>query len=366
MKKKNDEIIELTPEEIEAKKLARRKKAKRKKVWTVIDRIFGFILATGIMFGLGGLALEYVLVKGPSPALKDTFVMTMLETRRFGFISNVFLSEAEVQEIKDKTEFKTDQTIDTSMINIPSGEEAADGEETSESQYPEDEDGDGYILEEIKRKNFVGYMLTVLDPSRVFVGMPQSMGGYGATLKEMCERYDAIGGINGGGFVDNGGAGLGGSPRGLTIVDGVCYNEGYGGDSFVGFDSNNIMHVGYFSLQDVQNVTIRDGVCFQPILIMNGEPMSDEFLASGVNPRTAIGQRSDGAVLMLVIDGRQAHSVGCTYRDLADIMLDYGAVNAINLDGGSSTTMYLNGEYVNSSSAGSGDSRAFPTAFLFK
>ncbi len=367
MKNKKDEIIELTPEELEAQKLARRKKIKRKKVWTVIDRIFGFILATGIMFGVGGLALEYVLVKGPSPALKETFVMTMLETRRFGFVSNVFLSEDEVNEIKAKKSVVTDEVVDTSLINIPNKGEATAAEgEAAESQYPEDEDGDGYILDEIKRKNFMGYMITVLDPSRVFVGMPQSMGGYGATLEEMCERYDAIGGINGGGFVDEGGAGLGGSPRGLTIVDGVCYNEGYGGDSFVGFDKDGIMHVGYFSLTDVQNVSIRDGVSFGPILIINGNPMDPEYLTSGVNPRTAIGQRADGAVLMLVIDGRQAHSVGCTYRDLMDIMLDYGAVNACNLDGGSSTTMYLNGEYVNSSSAGSGNSRSFPTAFLFK
>ena len=91
-----DEEQELFEEEQER----RDKKARRKKVQRVIDRIFGFILATGILFGVAGLAVEYVLVKGPSPALRNMFVNTMLETRRFGFIANVYLSEAEIDAIK--------------------------------------------------------------------------------------------------------------------------------------------------------------------------------------------------------------------------------------------------------------------------
>ena len=89
-------------------------------------------------------------------------------------------------------------------------------------------------------------------------------------------------------------------------------------------------------------------------------------METGINPRTAIGQRADGAVLMLVIDGRQMHSVGCSFGDVRDVMIDFGAVNACNLDGGSSTVMYYNGEYVNSPSSASGTSRTLPNAFLFK
>ena len=365
--KKDDNIKDLTPEELEARKKSEHSRAVRRKVMRVVDRIFGFILATAIMFGLGGLALEYVLIKGPSPALSNTFVMTMLETRRFQFIPNIFLSEAEVKEISESRSIRTDIEFDPSLVNVDAAKpEDEDGGADAAPQYPEDEDGDGYILEEVKRKNFMGYMLTVLDPSRVFVGMPDFFGGNGFTLKQMVEKYDAIGGINAGGFADNNGAGTGGYPKGLTIVGGECFNDTNIGDSFAGFDQNNVLHVGYYSLKDIQATVIRDGVSFGPILIMNGEAMDTSYLVSGVNPRTAIGQRADGAVLMLVIDGRQAHSVGCTYRDVTDIMLDYGAVNALNLDGGSSTTMYLNGEYVNSCSAGSGDSRTFPTSFLFK
>jgi exopolysaccharide biosynthesis protein len=50
---------------------------------------------------------------------------------------------------------------------------------------------------------------------------------------------------------------------------------------------------------------------------------------------------------MLVIDGRQLASLGATFTDLAEIMIEYGAVNACNLDGGSSSLMYYNGEYIN-------------------
>ena len=232
--------------------------------------------------------------------------------------------------------------------------------------YTEDEDGDGYILEEVKRKNFMGYMLTVLDPNRVFVGMPEYYGGYGLLLDQYVDKYDAIGGINGGGYYDPSGAGMGGKPNGLTIIGGECYNEGGGGDSFVGFSESGIMYTGYYTYDDAVSLKIRDGVSFGPILIYNGVPSDSSTLSSGVNPRSAIGQRADGAVLMLCIDGRQAHSVGCTYQDLCDIMMDYGAVNACNLDGGSSSAMYLNGEYVNRSSAGVGSSRLLPNAFLFK
>ena len=85
----------------------------------------------------------------------------------------------------------------------------------------------------------------------------------------------------------------------------------------------------------------------------------------GLNPRTAIGQRADGAVLLLVIDGRQSHSLGATYKDCQQVMLDYGAVNAANLDGGSSTLMIYEGEHVNMCATLYG-SRDMPTSFLVK
>ena len=97
------------------------------------------------------------------------------------------------------------------------------------------------------------------------------------------------------------------------------------------------------------------------MLVSNGVPC--DVTNSGVNPRTAIVQRSDGAVLLLVIDGRKAISLGATYQDLVDVFLEYGAVNACNLDGGSSTLMWYNGNYVNNCASVVGI-RPVPTTFL--
>ena len=209
-------------------------------------------------------------------------------------------------------------------------------------------------------------MMVVLAPSRVFVGTPDSFGGYGDNLATMCERYGAVGGINGGAYYDANGAGLGGTPQGLTIIDGVCYDDAGGGVcSFVGFDANHILHTGYMTYADAQAKGIVDGVPFEPVLIVNGQMEDTAVLNTGTNPRSAIGQRADGAVLLLVIDGRQVHSAGATQQDVAEVMRDYGAVNACSLDGGSSTCMWFNGEYLNSISGGSG-ARWLPDAFLVK
>ena len=110
---------------------------------------------------------------------------------------------------------------------------------------------------------------------------------------------------------------------------------------------------------------IQWAVSFGPVLISNGVRSEETVLSSGVNPRTAIGQRADGAVLLLVIDGRQLDSLGATYADVADIMAEYGAVNAANLDGGSSTVMVYEGEVINVCAA-VGGLRPIPTSFLVK
>ena len=348
-----------------------RNRARWQSVSRVVNRILGFFIATGIMFGVAGLCLEYILVKGPSPALRDTFVMTMLETRRFRWIPNIFLSQNEVREIRDKTRQHTEVIFDPSMIKVPAKTEADPEQPDAETQavvdYGQvDEDGDGIILEEVKGNGFVGYMLTILDPTRVFVGMPNGYGGSGMTLEDMCYKYNALGGINAGGFFDPSGTGTGGQPDGLTVIDGVYYNYGYGGDAFAGFDDQGILHVGYYSYSDSLALNIVNGVSFGPILLINGQMVEPEKLVSGINPRTAIGQRADGAVLMLVIDGRQVHSKGATYLDAAEVMLDHGAINAINMDGGSSTVMFFNGDYVNSCSSENGRGRPLPDAFLFR
>ena len=373
MKKKDniDEIDQVNQlSERKKKKLIRHLKARR--FW---DRLAGFIIVFVIVLCSGLLGLEYVILKGPSPALRDLFISTMDETRRFRSMPQIFMTADELNAIRTRKKMETDIATDKNLITVAANQERTVTQIGSASSTGDDadpyglvdEDGDGIIFKEVKGNGYLGYMTVILDPKRVFVGMPDSYGGVGLTLEQMCQKYGAIGGINAGGFKDDGGGGLGGMPEGLTIVDGVCYNRDMDvTEGFAGLDKDGILHVGFYSYEDCVANDIVHAVSFGPILISNGVPTDPEYLTSSVNPRTAIAQRADGAIIMLVIDGRQVHSIGATYQDMVDLLLSYGAVNACNMDGGSSTVMYYEGRYVNSCSAEGGNPRPLPNAFLYK
>ena len=213
-----------------------------------------------------------------------------------------------------------------------------------------DEDGDGLILVPIRGK-FTGYMLIVLDPSRVVLSCePKMLGAYGYDVQHFVEKEDGVAGINGGSFSDPGGRGDGSLPDTTIFSHGELYCGGQGmGYYFTGIDDENVLHVGVPTVEEAQALHIRDGCCFRPgpILVKDGELGPEDRLYSGLNPRTAIGQRSDGAILLLAVEGRQPSRIGCSFRDEAELMLRFGAVNASNMDGGSSTMMWYEGEYIN-------------------
>ena len=325
------------------------------------------LLTTVLLLAVTLYGVMYVLAKGPSTTARDLFVRSVRETSAVGFLANLYFSEAEITEIiqgKDVAEYIE---TDTSLIQIPQPEQ-----DKNEAQGPVadqwglvDEDGDGIIIEDVKGQGYSGKMMIVLDPSRVIMGsVPSSFGYRGYTVAEMVNYYDAVAGINAGGFYDPNGSGNGSIPDTMVVFDGqIYYAESGVSAGFVGFDENYIMHVGKPSVKDIVDKKIQYGVCFGPVLVSNGQVHNPEQLVSGVNPRTAIGQRSDGAVLLLVVDGRQVSSLGATYMDLAEIFLSYGAVNACNLDGGSSSVMWFEGDYINSPSTFVGI-RPVPTTFL--
>lgn len=332
----------------------------------VLGAVLAILAETVVLLVVALYGVMYVLAKGPSETARDLFVMSVRETSAVGFLANLYLTDEEIAEIEAGKPVEEYQDTDTSLIQIPKEDEDQD---ENEGPKPDewgliDEDGDGIILQEVKGNGFSGYMMVVLDPSRVIMGsVPESYGGKGYTVEEMVKHFDAVAGINAGGFLDPNGSGNGSIPDTLVVYDGVVYHENYGTNmGFVGFDGNYIMHVATkITAQEIREKDIRYGVCFGPVLVANGEPC--DVVSSGVNPRTAIGQRSDGAVLLLVIDGRQVISLGATYQDLVDIFLEYGAVNACNLDGGSSTLMWYDGGYVNNCASVVGI-RPVPTTFV--
>lgn len=320
------------------------------------------LLLAGTLYGV-----MFVLAKGPSPTAQNLFVRSVRETSAVGFLANLFYTEAEIQEMIGSNIVPEYDETDSSLIQIPQPkpeDETPAGPE-KDAWGLTDEDGDGIIIEEVRGEGYYGYMMVVLDPSRVIMGsVPESYGSQGYTVEQMAEKFDAVAGINGGGFYDPDGKGNGSIPDTMVVYDGqIYYAENGTRFGFAGFDSNHILHVGNFTQQQIKDRDIQYGVCFGPVLVVNGEAVDPDILDSGVNPRTAIGQRSDGAVLMLVINGRQIGSLGATFADLAEIFLSYGAVNACNLDGGSSSMMWYDCEYVNNSASVIGI-RPIPTSFL--
>ena len=350
-------------------------KEKRRNTWRGVnrffDRIAGFIIVFVLVFGFSLLIFDFMCIKGPSPSFEKFWLRTLSETRRFGFLNNLFLSQKELDEIGIDRKGVLDNevmvpTFDSSLIAIAEEKTDVNG---MDAYGLVDDDNDGVIFVNINYKGAVGYMIVVLDPSRVFLGCangPEDHYGYGKILDDMVAKYGARGGINAGVFADDNGAGAGWPPSGITISEGVVYVEDMNG-SVAGISSDGILFVGDYSISMcVDDFHLQNACSFGPSLIANGQKMSDEMLSSGLNPRTAIGQRGDGAILMLAIDGRQAYSQGLTYGDCADLLLDYGCINAMNMDGGNSTSMYMDGKLINHPSNQAGGTRNLPTAWLFK
>ena len=324
------------------------------------------LLVVALLFGV-----MYVLAKGPSKSASDTFAMSVRETSAIGFLADIFYTPEQIAEIEARNTVVFEET-DTSLVTLPSPapEVTEDEGPVADAWGLVDEDGDGIIISEVHGSGYNGYMMVVLDPSRVIMGsVPESFWMRGYTIEELCNHFNAVAGINAGGFPDANGQGNGSYPDGLTVYEGTVYAEAGPRKGFVGFDGNHILHCGEYDAESVARDGIQYGTSFGPVLIVNGEMADETTLSSGVNPRTAIGQRSDGAVLLLVIEGRMVKSLGATYKDVAEVMLTNGAVNACNLDGGSSSLMWYKGpdeetgSYVNTCASVLGI-RPVPTSFL--
>ncbi len=336
-----------------------------RKIGKVAGRVLAFIFVTLLLVVVSLYGVMWVLMKGPSPSAQKLFTLSVRETSAVGFLANLYLTDDEIAAIVNENSAEaSSETTNTSLITISEEGQSSDNGGTGAEET--ENTSDGIKIEEIKGSTFKGFIMIVDDPKRLFVGTPGGFGsGYeGITLEKMIESTGAVGGINAGGFYDPGGGGNGGIPDGIVICEAKLVWGDMGTPcNVIGFDSKGILHVGTMTAKQALDADVQWAVSFGPTLIVNGTPCGG--MSSGVNPRTAIGQRADGAVLLLVVDGRQVDSLGATFDDLANIMLDYGAVNAANLDGGSSTLMIYNDEILNVCASISGP-RDIPTSFLIK
>ncbi|MBQ8110816.1 MAG: phosphodiester glycosidase family protein [Clostridia bacterium] len=325
---------------------------------------------------VAALGAGFVAFRGPSQSLGDLLTVSLLETSALKFVPRIYYSQATVDEIVARNSISDDGSeTDTSLIVIagPTAEpDPAAAAQALPTSPPENliSSEDGIEIYEVHGATYNGWMMVVQDPSRVSCGVCREnfSSKPGLRLHEIAERYGAVAAINGGGFSDSGGVGNGGMPLGLVISGGeVLHKASVNSDHaiVVGFNRDNVLLVGKMTSEEAVSKGMRDALAFGPALVVNGEAAQVTGSSSGLNPRTAIGQRADGAVLLLVIDGRQASSLGATYADLINVMVEYQAVNAVNLDGGSSSLMYYKGDYLNKGVILTG-SRDIPTAFVVR
>lgn len=226
-------------------------------------------------------------------------------------------------------------------------------------------------LRKIESTRYVGYILEIPDPRRVKVATAQNIQEKGETVSNIAKDNDAVAAINAGGFHDPNGTGTGRLPYGFILQDGdYIIGKDVGPDEavdFVGFTKDGNLVAGNYNKTELADMKAMEGITFGPPLIVDGEKMiTDGDGGWGIGPRTAIGQKKDGTVLFLVIDGRQpGYSTGATLRDVQDVLYSEGAYIAANLDGGSSTTLFYNGKVVNKPADLLGE-RMIPTAFIVK
>ena len=220
-----------------------------------------------------------------------------------------------------------------------------------EKEILEHDSDEEYKMIEIKGDGYSGYLVAVYNPAKIKLVTSKKLGTSGEYLIDMAKREGASIAINGGGFVDDTTLNSGGVPDGILIKDGKIlnssrYSKGIGG--VIGFTKDNKLFLGKVSAEEAISLGIRDAVEFGPFLIVNGE--ASKVVGNGgygLHPRTVIGQRKDGVVLFLVIDGRRINCIGADMDDLIEIMERYGAYNAANLDGGNSSALIINNKLIN-------------------
>ena len=336
-----------------ASKQSRKKKKKGSGLFGRIVRRFFLVLFTVIALILVAACLAANLIfNGPSPAARDILTMTLLEPSGTKWIPGLFMDAQTLDSIRARDDSNLKDEFSNASEIVINRDTAISAGVDEWANYP-----DGIRFESHSGDTYNAHIMIVRDPSKVYLGTSTenfSTSIPGTRIDDQIETDGAIAGVNAGAFFDNGTSdpAVGSVPEGLVYSKGVCkWTTGSppnGIKGFAGFNKDNILVVAQDNLSKAQaeELNIRDGCCFGPVLIMNGEINQEAYNSnSGWNPRTAIGQRKDGAVVFVCIDGRQAGSAGGTYKDVIDIMIEYGVVNACNMDGGSSSIMVYRDTY---------------------
>jgi len=305
-----------------------------------------FFLIYNLIFA--ALLAPFVLFWGPFQSLK-IMAVGAVATSRHPQVVQAFLSQAEIDRIMASN---ASQGVGGSQA-IARTNVIADA-------------SSGITIEDIQGPSFKGKVMLIKDPKRVKLAVTKEIGVTGERVSDLVKDMGAFAGINAGGFYDPNGKGNGAFPDGLTVHEGVLVHNNVGEKAvnIVGFNDQGKLIIGKMTANQLNEKHIREAVTFEPNLIVEGKSVISGDGGWGIAPRTGIGQTADGTVIFVVIDGRQpTWSIGATLRDLMNVFDDYHAVNAVNLDGGSSSELVYNGKVVNKLWDIFGE-RYIPTAFV--
>ena len=291
----------------------------------------------------------FFVVYGPFSFFRDWFITTSMTTMTHKYFAYTLYSDEMISKTLDNNKIiESEDPTDTSKINF----NPDFNKDTYESIYEEqvlkkDEGNDVYKVVDISGSGWSGKMVVIYDPSRLKLVFSSKYGGKGEYLSTMAKNNNALVAMNASGVYHPNHQNR---VTGTTILDGKVYATGKAinkGGGLIGFTKDNVLMLTKKSAKEAIADGMDRAVEFGPFLVVNGK--SAEFKGNGgwgIANRSAIGQRQDGIVLLMAIDGRSSKSVGITMPELAELFQKYKAYNAANLDGGGSSALYavVNGE----------------------
>lgn len=299
----------------------------------------GFIGACAVMMVI------FLFLTDAGHQLRKTAAESILSSQHRQWAKYTMLSQDELDKILKNIK-------DPVYINsvVDDGQNGSVGE--ADSKFEIKESDIKIKLETIERNigktnYYKGKVMTISNPKRVKLVSSQ-LKNHGEQIFVIAERAKAVAAINASGFVDLDGHGNGGASTGVVIEDGIIKSSNVNQKEYVaGITSDGKLITGKYSANEMIALGVEQAAGFKPQLIVNGKKMITEGDGGlGVGPRTAIGQTATGEIIFVVIDGRQIRSLGATLKDVQDLLYERGAINAMCMDGGSSSSMYFNGENI--------------------
>ncbi len=281
---------------------------------------------------------------------QNTIISTAINTKTHDYIAYIFYSEERVNKVVAMSNFTPiDAEVNLDDIVIDTKPRESYDNKYDEEILTRDAGNEDYKYIKVKVGKYDAHLVAIYDPSKVKLIASKSFntGSGQEKVKDMCNRYNGLVCINGGKFDDTTGYGSD-IPQGVLIKDGkVIWSDSRAKSNIIGFNNENKLVLTYATADEAIEMGIRDALEFGPFLIVNGKTLKYESAAGGYDraARVAIGQRKDGVVLFLVTEG--VHANGPTLLEVITLLQKYGAYNASNLDGGTSSQLVIKGELIN-------------------